>query len=313
METILGYPGENILGKTLLEAFLNADLQNALDRFRNNREPVIQEVSLGGKQPCIADVSITAVEDLPDGEAKTMLVFHDVTRLKKLEQMRTDFVANVTHEIRTPLTAIIGFLQTLLDGAMDDRETARKFLQTIANNAERLRRLVDDLLTLSSIELNETHLKLETLPVDDLVKSVIPMVESGAKEKRIQLEVAIPDVVPAVLADRDRAAQVLMNVLHNAVKFTPEGGNITVSAYEDEKEKSVILKVADTGIGIPTNEIPRLGERFSRVDKTRSRPLGGTGLGLSIVKHLMMAHGGKMEISSSLGKGTTVSLFFRKE
>lgn len=312
METILGYPGTNILGKTLLEAFLNADLQKALDNFRRNREPVLQEVSLGGAQPSIADVSITAVQDLPDGEAKTMLVFHDVTRLKKLEQMRTDFVANVTHEIRTPLTAIIGFLQTLLDGAMDDKETARKFLQTIANNAERLRRLVDDLLTLSSIELNETHLKLEPLPVDDLVKSVLPMVESGAREKRIRLDIDIPDVIPAILADRDRAAQILMNVLHNAVKFTPEEGNVTVSAHEDEKEGRVVLKVADTGIGIPANEIPRLGERFYRVDKTRSRQLGGTGLGLSIVKHLMMAHGGKMEIASSVGKGTTVSLFFRK-
>jgi two-component system phosphate regulon sensor histidine kinase PhoR len=312
METILGYPGANILGKTLLEAFLNADLQNALDRFRQNREPVLQEVNLGGAQPHIADVSITSVQDLPDGEAKTMLVFHDVTRLKKLEQMRTDFVANVTHEIRTPLTAIIGFLQTLLDGAMDDRETARKFLQTIANNAERLRRLVDDLLTLSSIELNETHLKFESLPVDSLVQTVLPMVESQAKEKKIHIDVDIPDLFPDILADRDRAAQVLMNVLHNAVKFTPEGGNVTVSAYEDENESGVVLKVADTGIGIPANEISRLGERFYRVDKTRSRQMGGTGLGLSIVKHLMMAHGGKMEISSSLGKGTTVSLFFRK-
>jgi len=138
-------------------------------------------------------------------------------------------------------------------------------------------------------------------------------VESAAREKKIRLEVAIPEVVPDILADRDRAAQVLMNVLHNAVKFTPDGGSVTVSGYEDEKEDWVILQVEDTGIGIPTREIPRLGERFYRVDKARSRELGGTGLGLSIVKHLMAAHGGKMQIASNIGKGTTVSLFFRKD
>jgi len=313
IETILDRPETDILGKTLLEAFMNVDLWNALNRFRQNREPVLQEISLGGKQPRIVDVSISAIQDLPDGEEKTMFVFHDVTQLKKLEQMRTDFVANVTHEIRTPLTAIIGFIQTLLAGAMEDRETARKFLQTIANNAERLSRLVDDLLTLSSIELNEASLNLEALPVDALVRTVLPMVESAAREKKIRLEVAIPEVVPNILADRDRAAQVLMNVLHNAVKFTPDGGSVTVSGYEDEKEDWVILQVEDTGIGIPTREIPRLGERFYRVDKARSRELGGTGLGLSIVKHLMAAHGGKMQIASNIGKGTTVSLFFRKD
>jgi len=138
------------------------------------------------------------------------------------------------------------------------------------------------------------------------------MVESGAREKRIRLDVAIPDVVPAILADRDRAAQVMVNVLHNAVKFTPQEGKVTISCHEDETTDWVVLQVKDTGIGIPSREIPRLGERFYRVDKARSRELGGTGLGLSIVKHLMAAHGGKLEIASILGKGTTVSLFFQK-
>jgi len=312
MESILGYPQTDILGKTLLEAFLNVDLRNSLDRFRRNREPVLQEISLGGKHTRIVDVSVSAIQDLPDGEEKTILVFHDVTQLKKLEQMRTDFVANVTHEIRTPLTAIIGFIQTLLDGAMEDRETARKFLRTIANNAERLSRLVDDLLTLSSIELNEASLNLEALPVDALVRTVLPMVEAAAGEKKIRLSVAAPQPVPNILADRDRATQVLLNVLTNAVKFTPVGGSVTVVSHEDEKGNYVVLKVTDTGIGIPSREIPRLGERFYRVDKTRSRELGGTGLGLSIVKHLMEAHGGEMRIASTLGKGTTVSLFFQR-
>jgi len=312
IEAILERPETEIQGRTLLEAFMNADLQKALDRFRRDRTPVLQEINFGGKQPLIVDVSISAIQDLPDGEEKTLLVFHDVTRLKKLEQMRTDFVANVTHEIRTPLTAIIGFLQTLLAGALDNKETARKFLQTIANNAERLSRLVDDLLTLSSIELNEANLNLEPLPVDTLIPMVLPMVEAAAREKNIRLDVSLPQPVPNILADRDRAAQVLMNVLHNAVKFTPDGGRVTVSARGDEKTTWVVLQVSDTGIGIPPRELPRLGERFYRVDKARSRELGGTGLGLSIVKHLMAAHGGEMQIDSTPGKGTTVSLLFRK-
>ena len=312
IEAILERPEAEIREKTLLEAFLNADLQNALDRFRMERKPVLQEIRLGRKDPRVVDVSISAIRDLTDGVEKTMLVFHDVTRLKKLEQIRTDFVANVTHEIKTPLTAIIGFLQTLLDGALDDRETARKFLQTIETNAERLSRLVDDLLTLSSIELNETSLHLEPLSVDVLIRSILPMVNADAKVKNILLNVDLPEAFPNILADRDRAAQILMNVLHNAVKFTPAGGIVTVSDSEEEKGNFVIIQVVDTGIGIPPREIPRLGERFYRVDKARSRELGGTGLGLSIVKHLMAAHGGKMRIESTPGKGTIVSLFFSR-
>lgn len=312
IEAILDRPEADLREKTLLEAFLNADLQNALERFRRDRKPVLQEINLGGRQPLVVDVSISAVRDLPAGEEKTMLVFHDVTRLKKLEQMRTDFVANVTHEIRTPLTAIIGFIQTLLAGALDDRDTARKFLLTIAGNAERLSRLVDDLLTLSSIELNETSLNLEPVSADAIIRAVLPMVEAEANEKKIHLSVDLPENFPRILADRDRAAQILMNVLHNAVKFTPDGGSVMVSGREEEKGGWMILQVLDTGIGIPPREIPRLGERFYRVDKARSRELGGTGLGLSIVKHLMAAHGGKMDIASTPGKGTTVSLFFRR-
>jgi len=312
MEAILDRPGREIQGKTLLEAFLNADLQNALASFRRKGEPVLKEIHLEGKEPRIVDVSISAIRDLPEGEEKTMLVFHDVTRLKKLEQMRTDFVANVTHEIRTPLTAIIGFIQTLLNGAMDDRDTARKFLQTIGKNAERLSRLVDDLLTLSSIELHETVLKLEPAAVDTLIHTALPMVEAAAAEKKIELHVALPGAVPRILADRDRATQVLLNVLSNAVKFTPAGGRVTIESRDEAPGNFVSLTVTDTGIGIPPREIPRLGERFYRVDKARSRELGGTGLGLSIVKHLMAAHGGEMKIASIPGKGTTVSLFFPK-
>jgi two-component system phosphate regulon sensor histidine kinase PhoR len=254
-------------------------------------------------------VSITPVRGVDAAEGKTMLVFHDVTRLKKLERMRVDFVANVTHEIKTPLTAILGFVETLQEGAIEDRETAKKFLSTIARHAERLNRLVEDLLTISNIELGEMRFCFESVALSGVAQSVLQMIQLKAREKKIELTSAIPEDLPLIRADRDRLSQILINVLDNAVKFTPEGGTVTLSAAQAAGHE-VVVKIADTGIGVPRDEIPRLGERFYRVDKTRSRELGGTGLGLSIVKHLMTAHKGRIEIESLLGRGTTVSIFF---
>jgi two-component system phosphate regulon sensor histidine kinase PhoR len=254
-------------------------------------------------------VNISAVHGLPGSEEKTMMVFHDMTRLKRLEKMREELVANVTHEIKTPLTAIIGFIETLQDGALEEPLTAKTFLNTIAENARRLNRLVDDLLTLSNIELGEMTLRLEGVTVSDVVAHVLPVFESKAKEKNLKIDNIFPEDLSPIHADRDRLAQILMNILDNAVKYTPEGGHVAISAHEADKDY-VVIQVMDTGIGIPKSEIPRLGERFYRVDKTRSRELGGTGLGLSIVKHLMKAHKGKIEIESKMGVGTTVSLYF---
>jgi two-component system phosphate regulon sensor histidine kinase PhoR len=223
--------------------------------------------------------------------------------------MRMDFVANVTHEIRTPLTAIIGYIETLQQGAVHDREKAEKFLQTIHNNAQRLNRLVDDLLTLSNIEMGETKMQFREVAVAEVIGEVLKTVAPQAAAKKIILEENLPEGVQPIRADRDRVFQILLNILDNAVKFTPEGGAIKITAAQKDAETVAVL-INDTGIGIPKNEIPRLGERFYRVEKTRSRDSGGTGLGLSIVKHLMAAHGGVMEIESNPGYGTTVSLYF---
>jgi len=299
----------DITGKTPLEAFRNLDLQKALDRFRASGQPLLQEIVLGEEPHAVFDVAISPVRGVSGGEGKTMLVFHDVTRLKKLERMRVDFVANVTHEIKTPLTAILGYVETLQEGAIEDRETARKFLSTIARHAERLNRLVEDLLTISNAELGEIHFSFESVAVSGIAQSVLAVIQQKAAGKGIRIASEIPEGLPPVRADRDRMTQVLLNILDNAVKFTPEGGGVTLSA-EAASGGEVVLRVADTGIGVPREEIGRLGERFYRVDKTRSRELGGTGLGLSIVKHLMNAQGGRMEIESRLGRGTTVSLYF---
>jgi len=309
MGSILGDRYGDIMGKTPLEAFRNLDLQRALDRYGRDHRPVTQEIELGEEERAVLDLSITPVKGYADAEEKTMLVFHDVTHLKKLERMRVDFVANVTHEIKTPLTAILGFVETLQEGAIEDRETAKKFLSTIARHAERLNRLVEDLLTISNAELGEMHFSFESVALSGIAQSVLQMIQRKAGEKKIKLTSAIPEDLPLIRADRDRLSQILINVLDNAVKFTPEGGQVTITA-SPEAASEVVVRIVDTGIGVPHDEISRLGERFYRVDKTRSRELGGTGLGLSIVKHLVAAHKGRVEIESRLGRGTTVSLYF---
>jgi two-component system phosphate regulon sensor histidine kinase PhoR len=309
MERMIGRRREDIVAMTTIEAFRNIPLHDALERFRETRETVCQEVSLGDDHQVVMDVTISSVQGEAGGERKTILVFHDVTRLKKLERVRTDFVANVTHEIRTPLTAIIGFVETLLQGAVDDRRTVRKFLETVHENSQRLNRLVDDLLTLSGFELGEMTLYPESLSLTDVLDQVLAVVAERASEKDLRMVTEIPAEAPRIMADRDRLAQILLNIVDNAVKFTPAGGTVTISALSEE-QGFLTVRINDTGDGIPKGEIPRLGERFYRVDKTRSRELGGTGLGLSIVKHLMKAHGGRMAIDSTLGHGTTVSLYF---
>jgi two-component system phosphate regulon sensor histidine kinase PhoR len=299
----------DVIGKTPLEAFRNVELEDAFNRFRETRKPVFEEITFGDENPIILDVTISAIHGLPAGEEKTMMVFHDVTRLKRLEKMREDFVANVTHEIKTPLTAIIGFIDTLQGGALDEKETARKFLQIISENARRLDRLVDGLITLSNIELGEVQMLFEGVAVAEIIRNALPVFEAKAADRSLTIDTHISGDLTLIHADRDKIVQIIVNILDNAVKFTPDGGKISVSAFEDGKG-SIVIEVSDTGIGIPKSEIPRLGERFYRADKTRSRELGGTGLGLSIVKHLLKAHQGSMEINSQIGKGTTVSLYF---
>ena len=297
----------NINGKTLMEALRNVDLQKAFLKFKETHTIVTEEVNLGSIEPVILNVSISSVHNYP-GEEKVMLVFHDVTRLKKLEKIRVDFVANVTHEIRTPLTAIIGYLETIQAGVAGSNEDVMKFIDISLKQAGRLNRLVEDLLVISKIELGEIKFHFDEVSICDAFEGAIPLVEAKAGLKKINIHNNIQENLSRVWADRDRLTQILLNILDNAVKFTQESGSIFIDA--EQKDNYAILTITDTGIGVPKEEIQRLGERFYRVDRSRSRDLGGTGLGLSIVKHLMIAHGGKVEIESQLGRGTKVSLYF---
>jgi two-component system phosphate regulon sensor histidine kinase PhoR len=219
--------------------------------------------------------------------------------------VRTEFVANVSHELRTPLTAIHGYLETLVTGALDEPEHLRRFLEIVFRHTERLGRLLDDLTDLSNIELGRVALHLEPTRLEEVVDSTLAIIRAKADARGVAVVAALPAGLPAVQADRDRLAQVLINLVDNAVKYTPAGGRVEVSAAS-AVPNTVEVAVADSGIGIPPADLPRITERFYRVEKARSRELGGTGLGLAIVKHLVLAHGGELAIESERGRGTVV-------
>jgi two-component system, OmpR family, phosphate regulon sensor histidine kinase PhoR len=263
-----------------------------------------REIELGPPVDRILDVHASAMALAPSGQG-TLLVLHDVTELRRLERVRTEFVANVSHELRTPLTSIRGYLETLLDGALEEPANARRFLEIAHTHAERLSRLVDDLLQLSDIETGKLVLKPAPLRLHEVAADVMAFFEKQAAQKRLSLLNKVP-LDLRVQADWDRLTQILVNLVDNAVKYTPEAGEITLGAARGANG-FVHVWVADTGIGIPSIDLPRITERFYRVDKARSRELGGTGLGLAIVKHLVQAHGGELWLESELGKGTTVN------
>lgn len=238
-----------------------------------------------------------------------VVVFHDITELKKLEQMRKDFVANVSHELKTPITSIKGFSETLLDGAMDDPETLKSFLDIILKESDRLQSLIQDLLELSKIEKQGFQLFVEEVEVAGLIEDVIPILKEKAKPKDISLQADFESRGTAEV-DSYRLKQVFINLISNAITYTPRGGNVSVKVQDDQDK--VYVKVKDNGMGISQEELPRIFERFYRVDKARSRNSGGTGLGLAIVKHIIEAHEGDIEVESELEKGTTFTVTLNK-
>jgi two-component system phosphate regulon sensor histidine kinase PhoR len=298
--------GDRGEGKPFLEVVRNVDLHELLRETRAAGEgvPSRRELRLTGLIERRLQANAVPLR-LGADEVGVVMVLHDLTELRRLEQIRTEFVANVSHELRTPLTAIQGYLETLLTGALEDRANARRFLEIVARHTERLGRLLNDLTDLSNIELGKVSLRIERTALDEIVDSVIAIISPRAESGGVTLEAALPADLPMVRADRDRLAQILINLVDNAVKYTPAGGRVTVSA--DHAPPDVVeIAVRDTGVGIPAADLPRITERFYRVDKARSRELGGTGLGLAIVKHLVIAHGGELRIESELDKGTTV-------
>jgi two-component system phosphate regulon sensor histidine kinase PhoR len=333
-EAFLGIKQEAALGQTPLEAVRSHDLDELFKAAARQEGGASVEITLAYPRRRILAGTAVAIRDAGGAIQGTVLVFRDVTQLKRLEEARMEFVVNVSHELRTPLTAIRGYAETLLDDGLKNREEARKFLEIIHRHAERLGRLLNDLLDLSNIELDRTPLSIRPLGVAEAVRQAAAMLLPQAERKAIRLVTGIPEEVPPVLADRDRLLQILVNVIDNAVKYTPEGGSVTITARqvigghgETENRRTgeasapmlrfpdspirnegqfLEIAVEDTGIGIPAKDLPRITERFYRVDKARSRDLGGTGLGLAIVKHLVQAHHGTLAIESEPGRGTRV-------
>jgi len=223
--------------------------------------------------------------------------------IERVERVRKDFVINVSHELRTPLASIQGYTETLMDGALQDPAYNMRFLGIIHHNAERLARITQDLLTLSRVEQKRQKFEFEPFSVDGLLKQAIDLMQPMAEKRDIRLECQSAPAESGVWCDSEAVSQILSNLLDNALKYTPPGGSITVGA--ESRGRFVEFYVRDTGIGIPSEELPRLFERFYRVDKARSRELGGTGLGLSIVKHLVAAHNGATRVESRAGEGST--------
>jgi two-component system phosphate regulon sensor histidine kinase PhoR len=299
-EQILELPEGSSKGKKLVEALRQAELVTLVRQVRPGGEEITGEVEVGTVRP--RSFSVTAAPVHAAGPSSAVLVLHDISELRRLERVRQDFVANVSHEFKTPLTAIQGFAETLLGGALDDLANRKRFVEIIREHAMRLARLTDDLLKLSRIEAGRLELELRPIRVEALVNSCIETARLKAEARGLQIYVHLPAGLPPVRGDGAQLGEVLQNLLDNALQYTPSGGQIEVTASSSDHD--VTLTVADTGIGIPESDLARIFERFYRVDAARSREAGGTGLGLAISRHIVDAHGGRIWVESAIGHGS---------
>jgi len=291
-----------IEGKPVTGIIKNESLLKKINAFLEKRRGSPENVEISERSKSF-NVRLVPIKEKAD--FSLLLFLQDITEEKRLETIKKDFVANVSHELRTPLASIKGYSETLLDGGMDDRETLREFLRVIDRHSTRMSRLIDDLLTLSRLESHQMTIVSAPVDLKELVHAIMPGFEKQARDKDITLSSTIPEGLLKALGDHDRLEQVLVNLLDNAIKYTHSGGSVTVTVHKDRNDIRVDVK--DTGIGIPADDIPRIFERFYRVDKARSRELGGTGLGLAIVKHIIQGHNGKLSVKSTPGAGSTFS------
>jgi two-component system phosphate regulon sensor histidine kinase PhoR len=298
--------GDNpLLGRPFIQVVRNSEFFSLLDEVRSSRKTGVSEFKLEYPVERYCVVRISPLFHDKDVLTGFVAIFHDISELKKGEQVRKDFVANASHEIKTPITAIKGFADTLLEGALDDKEHAVKFLRSIQSNSERINSLVDDLMTISKIEMGVVKIEKRSISFVEVARAVEAILREKAEAKNLSLTISGNPNMDVISADRDRLTQILTNLVENGIKFTDQGG---VTFGIDKENNKAVIFVEDTGIGIPRQNISRLGERFYRVDPSRSRQMGGTGLGLAIVKHLVKAHGWDMQIESALGKGTKVRI-----
>jgi two-component system phosphate regulon sensor histidine kinase PhoR len=320
---ILNIDSKSSEGRPLIEVVRNSELTGLIRKALDGEEGLQSDIVTGivlqqsfsvtaapvkALEPTagVSNASGPSVAIFPAPKPSgAVVVLHDVTELRRLERVRQDFVANVSHEFKTPLTAIQGFAETLLGGALEDPKNNRRFLEIMRDHANRLARLTDDLLKLARIEAGKLELEFSPVGVIEFIERCAETALMKASRKQITLDIEIPPGLPPVRGDASLLRDVLQNLVDNAIQYTPPGGRICVSARVNSKE--MVIEVADTGIGIPLVDQERIFERFYRVDAARSREAGGTGLGLSIAKHIIDAHDGRLWVESTVGEGSRFS------
>lgn len=304
---LLGTGNRDVLNRPIQEAVRNSALQKFVTRTLSNPEPVEEEIIFYNGQERFLQAHGTPLNDVSGQRIGALVVLNDVTNIRRLENIRREFVANASHEIRTPITSIKGFVETLLDGALEDPETTERFLHIIRKHSDRLNAIVEDLLSLSKIEMEvETgEVYFQKGSILEIVEEAVEACHTRIEEKNIQVSIDCPEdlhgrINPSLLV------QALINLIDNAIKYSEEGGAVTITSQSSDDV--ITISVQDLGVGIEGKHIPRLFERFYRIDKARSRTLGGTGLGLAIVKHIVQVHNGEVNVDSTPGKGSTFTI-----
>ncbi|MCX8231237.1 MAG: ATP-binding protein [Alphaproteobacteria bacterium] len=303
----------NYFGRDLAMSLRHPNILAAIDSAFLSGIDEDCEITLPGAVPRMFDLRVFSLRNEASGRVEAVLIFRDVTSAKRSDQMRADFVANVSHELRSPLSAMIGFIETLRGPAKDDDEAQVRFLAIMQGEAERMSHLIQDLLSLSRVEVNEHIAPTSAAEVDAILKSLKEMLAPRAAERNMTIELDVSKGLPSAIGDPDQLHQVFRNLVDNAISYGKEGTPIRVGAQRIERMPriggpGVAVSVRDEGDGIPDEQIFRLTERFYRVDKGRSRSMGGTGLGLAIVKHIVSRHRGALAVESQVGKGSTFTV-----
>ena len=309
IENLFQVKKSEVEGRLFLEVIRNNDLAEVINDVLKNRAALSQELNLSWPVQKVFQVNSTPIFE--GGRVSgCLVVIHDITEIRRLERVRSDFIANVSHELKTPLTSIKGFVETLLEGALEDKEESRNFLNIIQDHTDRLNNLINDLLELSHIESREIALKFEKVDLKKVFEEVILGFRSQIKKKGITVNNDLAADV-TLKADKLKLEQVIINLIDNAIKFNKENGSVSI--FSEDLGRKIKIVIEDSGQGIPEKDITRIFERFYRVDKARSRELGGTGLGLSIVKHIIELHEGEVGVESTEGLGSKFFFMLPKD
>lgn len=301
---------EKYIGRPFWEIISNNEINSILKQTLEKKDSLSGQVSLLYPEARIIHIQTSPINDNQGRLLGIVGVFHDISNLKKLEKARSEFIANISHELKTPITSIIGFVETLRNGAIDDLKKRDEFLNIIYSHSQRLNNLLNDILSLSRIEFREIKMNFQPVSVKEILDNAQALYKNKIESKKQSLRVDIPSKLPPALTDPEMIVQAFSNLIDNAIKFTPERGKIMVKAQETDD--FIRTDVTDTGIGMAEKHLSRIFERFYRVDKARSREVGGTGLGLAIVKHIVQANKGRITVRSQPGKGSTFSVFLPK-